>query len=104
MASAFGALLDPAADKIMIACLGGALAYCSLIPWWFMAVTVGRDAALFAVGLHFRAETKKAEDKFFAYPTTTVTPTLVSRVNTALQFAALGTARRQRPAEHSHSG
>ncbi len=47
-----GAILDPIADKILMGATILALALISKIPWWFVALVIGRDLLiLFAAGI-----------------------------------------------------
>ena len=41
--SSIGAILDPVADKLLIACLFPALAVVGAVPWWLVLLTVCRD-------------------------------------------------------------
>ena len=46
-----GQLLDPAADRLFIFATLIGLAFRDIVPWWFVAVIVGRDAMLLVVGV-----------------------------------------------------
>lgn len=46
--SRLGELLDPAADRIYMVVIPVALAAAGMVPWWFVAVLIGRDLALAA--------------------------------------------------------
>jgi cardiolipin synthase len=46
-----GQLLDPAADRLFIFAAVIALAVREVVPWWIVAVIVGRDALLAGLGL-----------------------------------------------------
>jgi hypothetical protein len=48
------ALLDPFADKVMIFCLAGSLAYSGLVPAWFVAVVSYEGAVLSFSSPHSR--------------------------------------------------
>jgi cardiolipin synthase (CMP-forming) len=52
--SAFGALLDPAADRAYIAAAVIALAIRDIIPWWLVALLVGREVVMGIVLLVMR--------------------------------------------------
>ena len=52
--SELGAVLDPAADKILLATVFIALAYLKLVPLWLMAAAVARDAIIVAGALLYR--------------------------------------------------
>ncbi|MEX1365636.1 MAG: CDP-alcohol phosphatidyltransferase family protein [Nannocystaceae bacterium] len=49
--SEWGRILDPMADKLVFAVLGGALAWMHVLPWWLVAVVVGRDLLVTVFGL-----------------------------------------------------
>jgi len=42
----FGAYLDPIADKCLLNAMFLAMAGAGMVPWWFVAVVLGRDAYL----------------------------------------------------------
>jgi cardiolipin synthase len=46
-----GQLLDPAADRLFIFATLIGLASRDIVPWWFVAVIIGRDAMLLVVGV-----------------------------------------------------
>lgn len=46
-----GQLLDPAADRLFIFATVVGLAVRGIVPWWFVALVVGRDVALLALGI-----------------------------------------------------
>lgn len=46
-----GQLLDPAADRLFIFATLIGLAARGIIPWWFAAIIVGRDAVLLVLGI-----------------------------------------------------
>ncbi len=46
--SRLGALLDPAVDRIYMVAVPVALAVAGIVPWWFVAVLLGRDLVLAA--------------------------------------------------------
>ncbi|MGK2316499.1 CDP-alcohol phosphatidyltransferase family protein [Gordonia rhizosphera] len=48
--SRIGALLDPAADRLYIVIIPIAFGIRDFLPWWLIAVVIGRDLALFAMG------------------------------------------------------
>lgn len=52
--SELGALLDPIADKLLMATAYVCLAIATVVPWWFVVLMLGKD--LFVVGgiLYFR--------------------------------------------------
>jgi cardiolipin synthase len=75
--SELGAVLDPAADKLLLATVFVALAYLRLIPLWLMAVAVARDGIIVAGALLYR---------FFVGPLA-MRPSVVSKFNTLCQVA-----------------
>lgn len=68
-----GEILDPLADKSLIACSAAALAYQGLLPLYVVGVVVSRDLLL--VG----AATYLPQDRW-------IPPTMMSKANTGLQF------------------
>jgi cardiolipin synthase (CMP-forming) len=52
--SELGAVLDPAADKLLLATVFITLAYLKLVPWWLMAAAVARDAIIVAGALLYK--------------------------------------------------
>lgn len=46
-----GQLLDPAADRLFIFATFIGLAFRDVVPWWLVAVIVGRDAVLLVLGI-----------------------------------------------------
>jgi cardiolipin synthase (CMP-forming) len=49
--SRLGQLLDPAADRLFIFASIIGLAIRGIVPWWFVAIVVGRDAMLLVIGV-----------------------------------------------------
>lgn len=45
-ATEFGAVLDPAADKLLMLASFVTLALAGAVPWWLSAVVIGRDVAI----------------------------------------------------------
>lgn len=74
-----GALLDPIADKLLVAGLFITLAYLNLIPAWLTAIVILRDLVIIggAVLYHYLIQPVEGE------------PTHVSKLNTALQLLFL---------------
>jgi len=88
-----GGMLDPIADKIMVGCLTGGLAWKGLLPMELAAVILGRDAVLIAASFAIRAYERPAGSPFFDTThsaTFEIVPSTLSKVNTGLQFALLG--------------
>jgi len=70
-----GAVLDPAADKILLVTVFVTLAYVKLVPFWLMATAVIRDGVIFGGALAYRC---------WIGPLT-VRPTVISKLNTLCQ-------------------
>jgi cardiolipin synthase len=75
--SDLGAVLDPAADKLLLATVFITLAYMKLVPLWLMAAAVVRDAVIVLGALLYR----------FWFGPLNVRPSIVSKVNTLCQTA-----------------
>lgn len=71
-----GALLDAAADKLLLACALIALALRGQVPWWLAATVVGRDAILAAGSLFLSIQRAPMP----------IRPTRVGKYATALVF------------------
>lgn len=89
--SALGSALDPLADKILISILYVSLTYAELIPAPLTALVIFRDIGLIAAVFWVRYKTVPPPvtlSKFFnpCYTTAQLKPTLVSKVNTAIQL------------------
>jgi cardiolipin synthase (CMP-forming) len=75
--SELGAVLDPAADKLLLATVFITLAYLKLVPLWLMAAAVARDAVIVTGALLYR----------FCFGPLSVRPSIVSKFNTLCQAA-----------------
>jgi cardiolipin synthase len=75
--SELGAVLDPAADKLLMATVFITLAYMKLVPLWLMAAAVARDAIIALGALIYR----------FWFGPLNVRPSVVSKFNTLCQAA-----------------
>lgn len=77
--SRLGALLDPIADKLLVAGLFITLGYMQLIPLWLTVIVIARDVVIIggAVAYHYLVEPVQGE------------PTRISKLNTALQLLFL---------------
>lgn len=75
--SELGGVLDPAADKLLLATVFITLAYLKLVPLWLMATAVARDAVIVLGALLYR----------FWFGPLTVRPSVVSKFNTLCQAA-----------------
>ncbi|XP_037543338.1 cardiolipin synthase (CMP-forming) [Nematolebias whitei] len=89
--SALGSALDPLADKILISILYISLTYAELIPAPLTALVIFRDIGLIAAVFWVRYKTVPPPvtlSKFFnpCYTTAQLKPTLISKVNTAIQL------------------
>ncbi|XP_039856541.1 cardiolipin synthase (CMP-forming) [Simochromis diagramma] len=89
--SALGSALDPLADKILISILYVSLTYAELIPAPLTALVIFRDIGLIAAVFWVRYKTVPPPvtlTKFFnpCYTTAQLKPTLISKINTAIQL------------------
>ena len=75
--SELGAVLDPAADKLLLATVFVTLAYLRLVPLWLMAAAVARDAVIVLGALLYR----------LCFGRLNVRPSVVSKFNTLCQTA-----------------
>ena len=103
-----GSYLDPLADKVVVTCVVGALAWSETLPPWLEGLIVGRDVALVGASFLLRAHTlgwRWKTGEFFRTGKVAPTgveagapaarfmkPALVSKVNTALQFLLVSSA------------
>ncbi len=74
--SRLGALLDPAADKLLITGMFIALAWMGEIPVWLAVIVIGRDVVIVAGALAYNYLVKPVPGE----------PTRISKLNTALQM------------------
>lgn len=74
--SRLGALLDPAADKLLITGMFVMLAWMGEIPVWLAAIVIGRDLVIVAGALAYNYLVKPVPGE----------PTRISKLNTALQM------------------
>ncbi len=77
--SRFGALLDPVADKLLVAGLFITLAAVGLIPLWLTAVVIVRDLVIIGGAIAFQLIVKPVQGE----------PTRISKLNTSLQLLLL---------------
>ncbi len=75
----FGALVDPLADKVMVVAVFVTLTLQGVIPLWLAAVVVGRDAVILAGAGVYR----------LWFHEISMSPTFISKANTALQIVVL---------------
>src|SRR5207249_4351789 len=75
--SAFGQMLDPIADKVLLSSVFVALAMIAAIPWWLAWLMLGRDALilLFAAGVLLFTKTRR-----------TFPPSLWGKLSTIVQM------------------
>ena len=78
--SAFGAALDPVADKLLIGVLFVVFTLQHHLPLWVTLIAVGRDALIMGGAAVYRWLFEQPE----------IRPTFLSKVNTATQLAVLG--------------
>lgn len=72
-----GSILDPLADKLMMLCCFSVFVYQQHFPMWLFLMIVGRDVVII-LGTSYV--------NFFVGRLNVATPTLVSKINTALQI------------------
>ncbi|MFN7572600.1 MAG: CDP-alcohol phosphatidyltransferase family protein [Betaproteobacteria bacterium] len=77
--SRFGAIADPLADKLTMLTVALLLAWHGLLPWWFAALVVLRDATIVAGAAAYHFTVERVE----------MAPTRLSKLNTALEFVLL---------------
>ena len=75
----FGELVDPFADKVMVVAVFVVLTVQGAIPLWLAAVVVGRDAVILGGAAVYR----------LWFHEISMSPTLISKVNTAVQIIVL---------------
>jgi cardiolipin synthase len=73
--SELGAVLDPAADKLLLGTVFITLSFLKLVPWWLMAAAVARDAIIVLGALAYRCWMGRLD----------VRPSVVSKFNTLCQ-------------------
>lgn len=77
--SRLGALLDPVADKLLVAGLFITLAAVGLIPLWLTAIVILRDVVIIGGAIAYQLIVKPVQGE----------PTRISKLNTALQLLFL---------------
>lgn len=91
--SKLGAVLDPLADKLLIATLALTLTYVDLIPLWLTSLIFLRDFLIVLGGFYMRFKSLQSPitlSKFFDIDTFSVSkyrPTFISKLNTGLQLS-----------------
>jgi cardiolipin synthase (CMP-forming) len=76
LATQLGAILDPLADKILIACGILAMGWVGALPLWLAVVVLLRDAVIVSGAVAYRYATGNIR----------MAPLLLSKFNTAVQF------------------
>jgi len=92
-ATVLGTYLDPLADKMMVNVLSVSLWYKAILPGPIVGLWLARDVALVIATYHTVSQVTK-EGQAVTDPSRTplkVEPTMISKVNTVLQFVTLGT-------------
>jgi len=79
LTSRLGAMLDPIADKLNMLVATLLLAWLSLIPAWLAVAIVLRDVVIVTGAIAYRAALGKLR----------IAPTLLSKLNTVLEFSLL---------------
>ncbi|KXN84256.1 putative cardiolipin synthase [Leucoagaricus sp. SymC.cos] len=95
MNSVLGTILDPAADKILMTTLTVTLAVQNLLSLPLAIIIIGRDVLLSLSAFYIRYTSlpyPKTLKRYwdFSIPSAEVHPTLISKVNTALQLLLMG--------------
>lgn len=78
--TAVGALLDPAADKLLLATVFGALWWVERLPGWLFGLVVGRDLVLSGAYWSVYAAGRRLP----------VRPTVLGKLTTAVQLVLVG--------------
>ncbi|CAG8669022.1 14198_t:CDS:2, partial [Dentiscutata heterogama] len=91
-----GTVIDPLADKILMTILTITLAMKDLLPIPVATIILGRDFCLILASFYYRyisLPSPKTLSRYFdiSIPSAEVRPTLISKVNTALQLVLMGT-------------
>ncbi|GAB4351640.1 MAG: CDP-alcohol phosphatidyltransferase family protein [Gammaproteobacteria bacterium] len=71
-----GSFLDPLADKVLLVCSYVTLGWNGLLPWWLVALVIGRDLLILGGAAAFRILVGRFNAE----------PTLVSKTNTFAQI------------------
>ncbi|KAL1636773.1 hypothetical protein SLS58_009612 [Diplodia intermedia] len=90
-----GSVVDPMADKLLMAITVGCLAVKGALPGSLAMLIFGRDASLAIAAIYFRYASLPSPKTFarywdFSLPSAEVHPTTVSKFNTFLQLALIG--------------
>ncbi|KAI9311483.1 CDP-alcohol phosphatidyltransferase-domain-containing protein [Dichotomocladium elegans] len=89
-----GSIIDPAADKALMTVMTVTLAAENVLPIPLAALILGRDAGLVLAAFYYRYISLPEPKTLFRYfdfsiPSAEVRPTMISKVNTALQLALM---------------
>jgi len=95
MQTVLGTILDPAADKILMTTLTVTLTMQGLLPVPLAVIVLGRDVLLSLSAFYIRFRTLPPPKTFtrywdFSLPSAEIRPTMISKVNTALQLGLMG--------------
>ncbi|KAG5437350.1 hypothetical protein PCANB_000780 [Pneumocystis canis] len=96
LGSISGTIFDPIADKFFVIILTLCLSIQQQIPYYLSSVIFGKDILLGLSAIYYRWISLDSPRTFkryfdFSMPTIEVRPTLISKVNTALQHVLIGT-------------
>lgn len=88
-------MLDPLADKLLVATLFASLTVIGHIPVPLTLLIIARDAALVAAGSYIRYVSlpePRTVSKYFdaSLPTAKMQPTMLSKINTTIQLGLVG--------------
>ncbi|ORZ34998.1 hypothetical protein BCR44DRAFT_1139510 [Catenaria anguillulae PL171] len=97
MKSVLGTILDPMADKALMATLTVSLGMAGVIPVPLAGLIIGRDVGLVISSFVIRYKSLPPPKTFarfwdFSLPSAEVRPTTISKINTALQLLFMGAA------------
>ncbi|KAI9292996.1 hypothetical protein K502DRAFT_325531 [Neoconidiobolus thromboides FSU 785] len=95
MQTIVGSIIDPLADKVLMTVLTVSLTCQNLIPLPLAIVILGRDVLLVLASFYYRYISLPAPKTFqrywdFSIPSAEVRPTNISKLNTFLQLALMG--------------
>ncbi|KAF4975622.1 hypothetical protein FZEAL_7613 [Fusarium zealandicum] len=90
-----GTVIDPMADKILMTILTVCLAVKGALPLWVATIILGRDVGLGIAAIYYRWISLPPPKTFarywdFSLPSAEVRPTTISKYNTFLQLALIG--------------
>ncbi len=77
--SDLGRFLDPLADKLLLVSMFVAASWFAIVPWWLAAAAIARDVVIGAGALVYRLWFGALNGR----------PTVISKINTALQISVL---------------